>query len=74
MILKIGLLASVWLIFALLIITDARSNQSISLPVRRDINDLAQQGGPPLDIFILALTRLQAKEEDDPLGYFQIAG
>lgn len=47
--------------------------QMIGYPVRREIDHFAQSG-PPFDLFILALQALQAREQNDPLSYFQIAG
>ncbi|KAJ0120575.1 hypothetical protein J7T55_015304 [Diaporthe amygdali] len=47
--------------------------QVIGYPVRREIDHFAQSG-PPFDLFILALQALQAREQNDPLSYFQIAG
>lgn len=44
------------------------------LPLRRDINDFVRDGGPQLDLLLLALEALQARNEDDETGYFQIAG
>lgn len=43
-------------------------------PLRRDINELVRGGGPQLNLFILALENLQARNEDDENSYFQIAG
>lgn len=45
-----------------------------SPPVRRDINDLAHEGGPQFSLFILALEEVQERPEDDDDSYFQIAG
>ncbi|ETN37390.1 uncharacterized protein HMPREF1541_08381 [Cyphellophora europaea CBS 101466] len=42
-------------------------------PYRLDINDFSQSG-PPFDLYIQALSRLQARDQSDPLSYFQIAG
>lgn len=44
-----------------------------SYPTRREINEFSQSG-PPFDLFILALQVLQARNQSEPLSYFQIAG
>lgn len=47
--------------------------QGIGFPVRQEIDHFAQSGAP-FDLFIQALQALQAREQNDPLSYFQIAG
>ncbi|KAK0709679.1 hypothetical protein B0T26DRAFT_805332 [Lasiosphaeria miniovina] len=43
-------------------------------PARQNINKLYARGGPQWDLYILALSALQAVDEADELSYFQIAG
>ncbi|KAK0628971.1 hypothetical protein B0T17DRAFT_488166 [Bombardia bombarda] len=43
-------------------------------PARQNINDLYARGGPQWDLYILALSSLQAVNETDELSYFRIAG
>ncbi|GAB1315478.1 hypothetical protein MFIFM68171_05688 [Madurella fahalii] len=43
-------------------------------PARLNINDLHSQGGPAWDLFIQALSAIQAAPEDDWLSWYQIAG
>ncbi|KAK3692626.1 hypothetical protein B0T22DRAFT_486510 [Podospora appendiculata] len=50
---------------------DPRTGQR---PARQNINQLYARGGPQWDLYILALSSLQAVNETDELSYFQIAG
>ncbi|KAK3401603.1 hypothetical protein B0T20DRAFT_118549 [Sordaria brevicollis] len=43
-------------------------------PTRRNINDLYARGGPQWDLYILALSEMQAMDESDELSYFSVAG
>ncbi|KAK0707522.1 hypothetical protein B0H67DRAFT_670703 [Lasiosphaeris hirsuta] len=43
-------------------------------PARQNINNLYARGGPQWDLYILALSELQAVNETDALSYFAIAG
>ncbi|KND89565.1 Tyrosinase [Tolypocladium ophioglossoides CBS 100239] len=45
-----------------------------SVPLRQNINDLQSAGGAPWDLYIRALSAMQAANERDPLSYFQIEG
>ncbi|PNY24311.1 Tyrosinase [Tolypocladium capitatum] len=44
------------------------------VPLRQNINDLQAAGGPAWDLYIRALSAMQAAKETDPLSYFQIEG
>ncbi|KAK3381535.1 hypothetical protein B0H63DRAFT_207757 [Podospora didyma] len=50
---------------------DANSGQR---PARQNINSLWARGGPQWDLYILALSELQAVDETDELSYFALAG
>ncbi|KAK1776245.1 hypothetical protein QBC45DRAFT_333352 [Copromyces sp. CBS 386.78] len=50
---------------------DANTGQR---PIRRNINDLYTRGGPQWDLYILALSEMQAMDESDELSYFGLAG
>ena len=57
-------------------VTGARGGRNASTgsrPFRLEIRDLAQ-AGPAWDLYIQALSQMQAKPQSDPLSYFQIAG
>ncbi|KAJ4403730.1 hypothetical protein N0V85_005028, partial [Neurospora sp. IMI 360204] len=43
-------------------------------PIRRNINDLYARGGPQWDLYILALSEMQAMDESEELSYFSLAG
>ncbi|KAK3350005.1 hypothetical protein B0T25DRAFT_611078 [Lasiosphaeria hispida] len=43
-------------------------------PGRQNINNLYARGGPQWDLYVLALSELQAVNETDALSYFAIAG
>ncbi|KAL0467683.1 hypothetical protein QR685DRAFT_366309 [Neurospora intermedia] len=43
-------------------------------PIRRNINDLYARGGPQWDLYILALSEMQAMNESEELSYFSLAG
>ncbi|CCC12603.1 unnamed protein product [Sordaria macrospora k-hell] len=50
---------------------DANTGQR---PIRRNVNDLYARGGPQWDLYILALSEMQATDESDELSYFSLAG
>ncbi|KAI8626488.1 Di-copper centre-containing protein [Xylariaceae sp. FL1651] len=43
-------------------------------PLRMNVNDLAEEGGPMWDLFIRGLDALQNKPEGDELSHFEISG
>ncbi|KAK5987831.1 Tyrosinase [Cladobotryum mycophilum] len=44
------------------------------VPLRQNINDLQNAGGPTWDLYVQALSKMYSVTDSDPLGFFQIAG
>ncbi|PFH61469.1 hypothetical protein XA68_17300 [Ophiocordyceps unilateralis] len=45
-----------------------------TLPIRRNIDDLAEEKGPQWDLYIQSLSFMYEMDSDDAVSYFQIAG
>ncbi|KAG5932228.1 hypothetical protein E4U53_001424 [Claviceps sorghi] len=55
-------------------VTGVKVDDGAEIPLRLNVNDLYNQGGPQWDLYLRALRSLQDKDASDPLSYFQVSG
>lgn len=55
-------------------ITGATTGLSSGIPVRHNVVDLFNEGGPQWTLYIRALSAMMAADADDPESYFQVSG
>ncbi|RCI16540.1 hypothetical protein L249_1799 [Ophiocordyceps polyrhachis-furcata BCC 54312] len=55
-------------------ITGVKVEKGSSLPIRRNVDELASEKGPQWDLYIQSLSSMYEMNPDDALSFFQIAG